>query len=105
MVRVLVTKAEADAFFEENQEKLIVVDFYAEWCPPCQKISPIFEELANQFQDVCFVKVDVDANRPTSKEYNIKCMPTFVFMKNKRIVHQFSGADEVQLRQSVAKFH
>lgn len=45
----------------------IVVDFFAEWCPPCRLITPYFEDLSTEMEDVIFVKVDVDG-APVSKE-------------------------------------
>lgn len=45
-------------------------------------ISPKFEEMAQQFTDVIFLKVDVDENEEVASDYGISCMPTFIFVKN-----------------------
>ena len=58
--------------------KLIVVDFTASWCPPCQMIAPRFDDLANEHKDTCLlVKVDVDENEEIAENAGISCMPTF----------------------------
>jgi len=82
--------------------KLVVVDFYATWCGPCKMISPKLEEMAAQFTDVIFLKVDVDDNEEVASEYNISCMPTFIFIKNKEKVNEFSGANADKLKELIA---
>jgi len=62
MVRELVTLAEFEEVLNSNANKLVVVDFTATWCPPCQMIAPVIETLSHDFPDVVFVKVDVDTN-------------------------------------------
>ncbi len=64
-------------------DKLIVVDWTAEWCGPCKMIAPQFTRLASEYADkAVFLKVDVDANRELAQEHAIKAMPTFHFWKN-----------------------
>ena len=59
-------------------DKLVVVDFTATWCPPCQMIKPKYHALAEELGDtVICVAVDVDANAETSEAAGITCMPTF----------------------------
>merc|ERR1712023_434740 len=70
-------KALADA-----GDKLVVVDFTATWCGPCQRIAPVFQKLAEEMPDVVFVKVDVDENEETAGECGIQAMPTFQYYKN-----------------------
>ncbi|XP_058782885.1 thioredoxin H-type-like [Vicia villosa] len=61
--------------------KLIVVDLTATWCDPCRLMSPIFEEYAKEFLNVTFLKVDVDELQTVTQEFEIKAMPTFLFLK------------------------
>jgi len=65
-------------------------------------ISPKLEEMAAQFTDVIFLKVDVDDNEEVASEYNISCMPTFIFIKNKEKVNEFSGANADKLKELIA---
>jgi thiol-disulfide isomerase/thioredoxin len=62
MVKEAKTKAEFDAELVSAGGKLVVVDFTATWCGPCQRIKPEFEKMSTEFTNVVFLKVDVDAN-------------------------------------------
>ena len=86
------------------RRKLVVVDFTATWCGPCQHIGPKFVALAEEMGDaVIFIKVDVDKNAETSEACGISCMPTFHFYKGKEKIDEFSGASEEKIREFVNK--
>ena len=71
------TEEELDMLLEEAGSRLVVVDFFAEWCGPCKKLAPLFETLAKQAgSKVVFAKVDVDAARELSAARGVKSMPT-----------------------------
>ena len=92
MVRMLATKAEFDECLKDD--KLVVVDFTASWCPPCQMIAPKFAEHAPKVEAYAtLVKVDVDENGETSQAAGINCMPTFQFFKGGNKVHEIQGGD------------
>uniref|UniRef100_A0A8D9B3L8 Thioredoxin n=1 Tax=Cacopsylla melanoneura TaxID=428564 RepID=A0A8D9B3L8_9HEMI len=93
--------ADLKSKFADAGNKLIVIDFYATWCGPCKQIAPKIEELAAEYQDVVFLKVDVDENEDIAMEYDISSMPTFVFVKNSEKVEQFSGANFDKLKATV----
>ena len=85
------------------QDRLVVVDCFASWCPPCQQIAPIFVDLATHHPEVVFVKIDVD--EVTSKLKNdigIWAMPTFCFYKHGKKIGSFMGANESLLRRGIA---
>ncbi|KAJ9580609.1 hypothetical protein L9F63_024224 [Diploptera punctata] len=85
-------------------ESLVVVDFFATWCGPCKLIAPKIEELAAEYLDVVFLKVDVDECEDIASEYDITAMPTFVFIKNKNKVDAFSGANADMVKQYIVKY-
>ena len=80
-----------------------IVDFTATWCPPCQKMGPIFEALEEKYPMMVFLKVDVDENQETAKEYRIEAMPTFKAFFNGGDVGTVVGADTEKLFEMVDK--
>ncbi|KIH66849.1 thioredoxin, partial [Ancylostoma duodenale] len=72
---------EFDAILNENPDSLVVIDFYATWCGPCKIMGPKFLKLSNEFTSVVFVKVDVDESEDIVSRFDIKVMPTFIFMR------------------------
>lgn len=74
--------------------KPVVIDFWAEWCGPCRRISPIIDELYEEFkgQDITIGKCDVDANDEVAIEYKVRNIPTIVFVKNGELVDKIVGA-------------
>ena len=88
---------------EDTEHNNIVLDFTASWCGPCQVIGPEFEKFSKEenFQHVKFYKVDVDENEELCEAYDINCMPTFVFLKDKKKVDLLSGASAKVLREKL----
>ena len=78
-------KHATDSTFEElvlQNEKPVVVDFWAAWCGPCRMVSPELEKLAEKYEGfVEVVKVDVDANPAVSQAFNILSLPTIAFFQ------------------------
>lgn len=71
----------------------VVVDFWAEWCPPCKIIAPILEELAKEYEGkVVIGKMDTDENPQTPGQYGIMSLPTVMFFKEGKPVQSMVGA-------------
>ncbi|XP_039055678.1 thioredoxin H1-like isoform X2 [Hibiscus syriacus] len=81
-------------------KKLVVVDFTASWCGPCRFMAPILADLAKKLPHVTFLKVDVDELESVAQDWAIECMPTFIFLKEGRIIDKVVGArkDELQCK-------
>jgi len=86
-----------------NSPLPVVVDFWADWCQPCKMVAPILEKLAREFAGkVRIAKVDVDANPNLAGQFNIRSIPTLMFVKNGKIVGQSAGAaPEAALRDVI----
>ncbi len=84
-----------DANFETEaiQRKGVqVVDFWAEWCGPCRAITPIIEDLANQYgDDVQVGKLNVDENSEVATRYAIRSIPTILILKDGEVVDRHVG--------------
>jgi len=103
-VKMIETKEEFDALLKDAGSKLVVVDFTATWCPPCQRIAPVFASMADELaNDAILVKVDVDANAKTAEACGISCMPTFQAFKNGEMVDKLEGASEQGIRDLITK--
>ncbi|KAI1809248.1 thioredoxin-like protein [Poronia punctata] len=89
----------------------VAVDFYADWCPPCKTIAPIYESLAGRHAVegvLAFAKVNVDHVQEVAGKYGVTAMPTFMFFKEGRQVavngqKMIRGADPQSLGAAAAK--
>ncbi|XVF15841.1 hypothetical protein REPUB_Repub09cG0191000 [Reevesia pubescens] len=86
-----------------ESKKLVVVDFTASWCGPCRIIAPFLAELARKLPTVMFLKVDVDELKEVAADWAVEAMPTFMFLKEGKIVDKVVGAKKDELQQTVAK--
>ncbi|EYU31166.1 hypothetical protein MIMGU_mgv1a015811mg [Erythranthe guttata] len=86
-----------------DNKKLIVVDFTASWCGPCRFIAPFFAELAKKLPNVTFLKVDVDELKSVASDWAVEAMPTFIFLKEGKILDRVVGAKKDELQQIIAK--
>lgn len=81
----------------------VVIDFAASWCGPCRVIAPFLAELARKLPDVIFLKVDVDELKTVAQDWAVEAMPTFMFLKEGKIVDKVVGARKDELQQAIAK--
>lgn len=74
-------------------DKPAIIDFYADWCPPCKTIAPILEELAEEYKGRIYVyKVNVDKENALSAAFNIQSIPTLIFIPMKGKPQVSTGA-------------
>ena len=69
-------------------------DFYADWCGPCKTQDPIIEELAEEYPDVDFEKVNVDEQQEVANEYQVRSLPTLIVENDDGIVERFVGVTQ-----------
>lgn len=87
------------AYIQENEfdlllseEKVLVVDFTATWCGPCRLVSPLMDQLADEYKDrVKVVKVDVDNNKPIFKKFGLRSIPAVLIFKDGELVEKIVG--------------
>jgi thioredoxin 1 len=82
----------ADAFTKIiNDHSMVIVDFYAEWCPPCKKFGPIFERVAAQEPNILFVKVNTATFKDLADEYGVKSIPYIIFFKDGKSIYRHNA--------------
>ena len=75
-----------------NSNKLVLVDFYADWCAPCKKMKPYLDEISKEMKDkVIVVRIDADANKALAKELKVDALPVLVLYKGKKAVWTYKG--------------
>jgi len=85
-----------------NGHRLVVVDFFAEWCMPCLMMAPIIDDLAERMKDVKFVKINVDENNEISQKYEVRSIPTMIFfMGGKEVDKVVGGMDQEALEEKI----
>ena len=90
------TKTTTDAAFTADvlqSDKPVLVDFWAEWCGPCKMVAPVLEEIASENgEKLTVVKLNIDENPDTARDYHIMSIPTMAVFQGGKIVKQIVGA-------------
>lgn len=80
-----------------NKYPILVVDFWAVWCPPCRIMSPIIDSLAKRYRGkVVFAKLNVDENKRVAVRFKIMSIPTLLVFKDKKLVDRIVGARSLE---------
>jgi thioredoxin 1 len=91
-----VAKAVTDASFSEDvltSDKPVLVDFWAEWCGPCRLVSPVLEEIAAEHSEkISVVKLNIDENPQTARDYQVMSIPTMSVFSGGKVVKSIIGA-------------
>jgi thioredoxin 1 len=84
------TNGEFEAF---SKEGTVLIDFFAEWCMPCMMMSPIIEDLNEEFNNKINIgKINVEDNQKIAEKFEVNSIPTFIILKNGKEVERMNGA-------------
>jgi len=81
----------------------VLVDFYTDTCAPCKAMNPILEEISEEYADVKVAKVDVVRNPDMSQMFGVMSVPTFIFIKNRRVKSTIQGLSNKQALKLMIK--
>jgi len=103
-VNTVYNMADFESALRGAGRRLVVVDFYADWCGPCRAIAPRMQALSDKYAGSCvFLKVNVDEARDIATHCAVRAMPTFHFYLNQRKVDDFAGADPSRLENTISR--
>lgn len=75
-----------------RSDKLVLIDFWASWCGPCRMVSPLVDEIAEEYTSIKVAKVNVDEQGDLAAKFGISSIPTLVVMKNGKVTNHAVGA-------------
>ncbi|MBQ6996961.1 MAG: thioredoxin [Oscillospiraceae bacterium] len=75
-----------------NADKVVLLDFFAQWCGPCKMIAPALEEIAAENEHIKVCKIDVDSDPDLARQFKVNSIPLLVVMKDGKIITQSLGA-------------
>lgn len=79
----------------------LIVDVWADWCGPCKRTTPVFEDMATKTEGVVFAKLDADNNTTAAGEFKVMSLPTFLVFKDGQLAKKWAGADVGRLRKEI----
>ncbi|MBD3586757.1 thioredoxin [Salinimonas sp. HHU 13199] len=91
---------------QQSQEKLVLVDFWAQWCEPCKDLMPMLEKIASEYKnDMILARVDCEAQQEIAAQFGIRNLPTVMVVQAGQPVDGFAGMQsESQIREMLAKY-
>ena len=100
-------KIEENEFEQEvlNNKKMVIVDFFATWCGPCQMLMPVLESIASKEGKIDIIEIDVDEAQNLAMKYEIEAVPTMIIFKNGTMIDRLSGYyPEEELVEELKKY-
>ena len=82
-------------FDEMIKSGVTFIDFFADWCGPCKMLGPVVEEVANEYPDIEFAKVNVDDNMDLAERFQIMSIPQVYMFRDGEVIGKFGGAKDI----------
>lgn len=92
-MEITLTKDNFEEIVNQN-EKAVLIDFWASWCGPCMMVAPVVEEIANERADIAVCKVNVDEEPELAEKFEVRFIPMLVAMKDGKIINSTTGYHE-----------
>lgn len=89
-----------------STDKLVVIDFWATWCGPCQRLAPIIVQVAEEYEGKAVVgKCNAENNEALTEKYGVQSIPTILFIKNGEVVDKLTGAvNKLKIASTIDKY-
>ena len=81
----------------------VLLDLYADWCGPCKMIAPVLEQLSTEYENVTFIKVNVDNDPDVASKYGVVSIPTLIAFKDGVVVKQVAGFQPKPMLETLIK--
>lgn len=105
MITGIKTNDDLKKVFDSNTNTLIIVDFFADWCGPCNVLGEVIEDLSAERSDFILVKIDVEESDEIVSEYRIRNIPTLIFIKDNEILERNVGnISKENLIEKISKY-
>lgn len=90
----MATKELTKENFQEtiDNNDIVIVDLWAEWCGPCKAFAPVFEKVSDEHQDIVFAKIDTEAQRELAAAFGIQAIPTLMVFREQVLLYKEAGA-------------
>jgi len=101
-----VTELSGKEFDNFTKEKVVLIDFYADWCMPCLMMAPVIEDIARKFKGkIKFGNVNIENNQELAQKFRIVSLPTFMLFKDGKQADQFVGSRSIEDFEEKLKEH
>jgi len=86
-----------------NDNEIVVIDFWAEWCGPCKSFAPVYEKVSDKHTDIVFAKVNIEEQQQVAQMFGIRSIPTLAIFREQTLIMLEAGAmPESTLEQALA---
>ncbi|KAF8984496.1 Glutaredoxin 3 [Entomortierella lignicola] len=100
----LANDQEFASIFDSKSSTVYALNFWASWAPPCAQMNDVFEELAAKNSAIRFIKIEAEKFPDISEQYEIAAVPSFVIVKEGKVVDRVEGANAPELSKTIAKY-